>query len=126
VLIILAWGPTPATRRVIPALILVALLALGVEALRRQTEREYPDASRTEATRRMREWLSSMGRKVRGGLAPATARQANGDGRSDRFEQLERLGRLRESGVLDASEFEREKAQILGTGPASARGDAGP
>jgi Short C-terminal domain len=126
VLIILAWGPTPATRRVIPALILVAFLALGVEALRRQTEREYPDASRADATRRMREWLSGMGRKVRAGPAPATARQANGDGRPDRFEQLERLGRLRESGVLDASEFEREKAQILGTRPPSARGDADP
>jgi hypothetical protein len=36
----------------------------------------------------------------------------------DRYEQLERLGRLRDSGVLDAPEFEREKAQILGGGTA--------
>jgi hypothetical protein len=45
VLLVLWWGPTPATRKVIPALILIAVLALGVEALRRQTAREYPDAS---------------------------------------------------------------------------------
>jgi hypothetical protein len=31
-----------------------------------------------------------------------------------RLEQLERLGRLRESGVLDDAEFEREKAALLG------------
>ncbi len=45
VLLVLAWGPTPATRKVIPALILIGVLAIGVEALRRQTAREYPDAS---------------------------------------------------------------------------------
>ena len=40
----------------------------------------------------------------------------------DRLEQLERLGRLRESGVIDASEFESEKAEILAPGPATASG----
>ena len=40
----------------------------------------------------------------------------------DRLEQLERLGKLRETGVLDASEFEREKAQILAAAPATAGG----
>jgi hypothetical protein len=45
VLLMLAWSPTPATRRVLPALLLIALLAAGVEALRRQTAREYPAAA---------------------------------------------------------------------------------
>ncbi len=31
----------------------------------------------------------------------------------DRYEQLERLGKLRESGVLSEAEFEQEKARIL-------------
>jgi hypothetical protein len=115
VLIVLAWGPTPATRRIIPALILVGLLALGVEALRRQTAREFPDASRADAMRRMRERLGGMGSWARGGTR--TARAPDGRPGEDvavhRVEQLERLARLRETGVLDASEFEREKAQIL-------------
>jgi hypothetical protein len=32
----------------------------------------------------------------------------------DRLEQLERLGKLREAGVITAEEFERQKAEILG------------
>ncbi len=61
VLLILAWGPTPATRKVLPALLLIALLIAGVEVLRRQTAREHPDASIEESSRRMREWLSGLG-----------------------------------------------------------------
>jgi hypothetical protein len=45
VLLVLLWGPTEGTRRVLPALILIALFVFGVEALRRQTAREYPPGS---------------------------------------------------------------------------------
>ena len=38
------WAPTPATRNPITAALLAAFLAVGVEALRRQTAREYPAA----------------------------------------------------------------------------------
>jgi hypothetical protein len=41
-LLVLAWGPTPALRNLIPILLIGILLALGVEALRRQTAREFP------------------------------------------------------------------------------------
>ena len=66
VLLLLAWGPTPSLRRVVPAMLLIALLTAGVEVLRRQTAREHPDASIEESTRRIREWLSR-----RGGRRPA-------------------------------------------------------
>jgi hypothetical protein len=46
--LIIWWGPTPATRLVIPMLFLIALLALGTEVLRRQTAREFPNATRSE------------------------------------------------------------------------------
>ena len=65
-LILLAWGPTPALRRAIPALALLALLALGVEVLRRQTAREFPDTSRHESLQRVRERVAGIGRRVRG------------------------------------------------------------
>ena len=61
VLLLLVWGPTPALRRVVPSLLLIALLTAGVEVLRRQTAREYPDASIEDSTRRLREWFSGLG-----------------------------------------------------------------
>jgi hypothetical protein len=42
VLLVIAWGPIPATRKVIPVLIMIAVVIVGVEALRRQTAREFP------------------------------------------------------------------------------------
>ena len=41
-LLIVAWGPIPATRKVIPVLIMAALAALGLRQLRRQTLEEFP------------------------------------------------------------------------------------
>jgi Short C-terminal domain len=124
VLILLAWGPTPALRQPVQALALVALLALGVEVLRRQTAREFPDTSREESRERIRERFEGIGRWVRGGLAPASNRRGNGADTADRLEQLERLGRLRDAGVLDVPEFEREKARLLGSAHPSAGGEA--
>jgi len=98
VLLLLAWGPTPATRKPLGALLLIALLAAGVEVLRRQTAREHPDASIGASRPHLSEWL----RRTRG-AAPESGRLA----------ELERLGNLRDSGVLDEAEFEREKAAIL-------------
>lgn len=107
VLILLAWAPTPAFRLVIPALILIGLLALGVEALRRQTMREFPDADHHEATERMREWFSGLFRRRGAATTPADAR----------LDELERLGRMRDSGVLDPAEYETEKARVLAHEP---------
>jgi hypothetical protein len=38
------WGPTEATHRLFPSLLLIVLVALGTEALRRQLVREFPGA----------------------------------------------------------------------------------
>jgi hypothetical protein len=43
VALLLVWAPTPGLRHFTPAIILIALFALGVEALRRVTAREHPD-----------------------------------------------------------------------------------
>ena len=60
VLLLIIWGPTPATRSPIPLLALIALLALGVELLRRQTAREFPDATIEGAGERMRAWAAGL------------------------------------------------------------------
>ena len=104
VLLLLAWGPTPATRKVLPALLLVALLALAVEVLRRQTAREFPHASREAAVRGMRRRLAAM---RSGERRPAAT---NG---SERLSELERLAALHDSGALDDVEFEHEKSKVL-------------
>ena len=66
VLALLAWAPTPALRQVVPALALIGLLALGVEALRRQTAREFPDAKRSDSFKGVRAWAARLGARVRG------------------------------------------------------------
>lgn len=111
VLLLIAWGPTPALRQPLTALVLAALLALGVEALRREVAREFPDASREESLARVRRSIGELGRRAGG---------ASRD--RDRLEQLDSLRQLRDANVLDASEFEREKARILAsTGAPSGR-----
>jgi hypothetical protein len=42
-LILLAWGPTGSNRQLLGVVILAATTAVGIEALRRQTLREFPE-----------------------------------------------------------------------------------
>jgi hypothetical protein len=80
-----------------------------VELLRRQTAREFPDATREAAAARRREAWERWRASRRGAQA-----QRSDDAEPDaRLRELEQLGRLREAGVLDAQEFELEKRKIL-------------
>jgi hypothetical protein len=117
VLLLVAWGPTPAFRQPILAAVLIGLLALGLEAFRRHTAREFPDARREDSFRRLREWVKGFGRRAPRAPAydgPDTGPPEVPDPRLDR---LERLGRLREDGLLDASEYQREKDRLLAESP---------
>jgi hypothetical protein len=42
-LLVLAWGPTPAFRNLLPIVLIGILLVVGIETLRRQAAREFPD-----------------------------------------------------------------------------------
>src|SRR3954451_3523992 len=136
VAILVAWEPTPAWRNGPMLVILIALLAAGVEALRRQMIREFPDATRADAVRRRRErWarMTAAGRRSGTSLRQTASRTAEaasgaiassrsavtGSATSDedaRIEQLERLAQLRAAGVLDDEELRAEKARILEPG----------
>lgn len=74
------------------------VLALGVEVLRRQTAREVPVPPPPD-----------LGGSVRRGLG----RMRGGSPEQDRLEALERLGRLREQGVLTEEELAAEKAALV-------------
>ena len=103
VLLLVAWGPTPAFRKPVLALILIALMAFGVEALRRHTAREFPNANREDT---MRAWRERRAAKRSGAAGPANPG-------NDRFTDLERLAALHDSGVLDDDEFKAQKARFL-------------
>jgi hypothetical protein len=112
VLLVFWWSPTEGTSRIIPSLILIALLVAGFEALRGQAMRDFPDETAEVVLARWKARYESMRQRVRRRrAAPEKAQEAV---TADvRLEALERLGRLRDAGVLDGDEFRQEKERIL-------------
>jgi hypothetical protein len=130
-LVVLWWAPTPATRNPATATVLVALLLLGVEALRRRTLGEFPGADRAAAAQRRRERFASVSagaaEKARAGssavvkqasrfspAAPAPQEDVRAPQEDVGLERLERLAQLRAAGVIDDEELRAEKARVLG------------
>lgn len=109
VLAVLWWGPTQALRRWLPALILVVLLAVGLEALRRQIVREALAEGAPTGAPDVRRAVAGLGSDVSAGFRRLRGRPA-----PDRADQLERLARLKADGALTAEEYEAEKRRILG------------
>jgi hypothetical protein len=107
-LLLILWGPTPATRQLPYILGFIVLIALGIDALRRQTAREFPQAQSGDVGRAARDWYSEQ----RAAPAPASARPAPG-GNGERLTDLERLAVLHDQGVLTDAEFAAEKAVYL-------------
>ena len=105
-LLLLAWGPTPAFRNVVPVVLIAGLIVLGVEVLRRQTAKEFPDAVPGDGVHAFRAW-------VRRDDAKAVA-VAGGNGEHGRVEDLERLAALHSQGALSDDEFRSEKASLMG------------
>jgi len=111
------WDPVVATGRLIPSLLLVVILAIGMEALRRQMIREFPDhvsvgtpeGVAQSMANRMRESRES---RVAGRATPSEAVPGALSGAS-RVEELERLAKLGDQGVLTPEEVAAEKTRIL-------------
>jgi hypothetical protein len=99
-LIVALYQPPGTPRRTIGLVLLIVVAFAGLEALRRQSVRENPDA--TEGV-----WagISGLGGRLRGGR--------RGPDPAERLEQLERLSSLHDRGGLTDSEYEREKALVL-------------
>lgn len=114
VFLVILWGPIPATRMVLPVLVMVGLVILGVQALRRQTAEEFPEAT-AGATR------ASMQAAARRAQRALFGARSGGDGgpaaaESERVGQLERLARLHDTGALSDDEYAAEKSVVLANG----------
>ena len=130
-------GPTQGLRAFLTTLIIAAMAAFGIHELRKQTEEEFPEATYDETFGRTRDKMVSavkdanipekvgeQASKLRlpekrrpadgggGAEAPTATLPANGE--DARLERLERLGSLRDKGILTEEEFAAEKARLLG------------
>ncbi len=106
-LLVFWWAPTQGTQRLIPSLVLIALAIAGLEALRLQALRDFPDE--TWQPGGVRAALSGTRDRLRRQPTPSVPPE------KARLEDLERLTRLRDAGALDAEEFAEEKRRILGS-----------
>jgi hypothetical protein len=130
-------GPTLGLRSFLTTLILAAMAAFGIHELRKQTEEEFPDATYDEVfggtrdkvvsavkdsniTEKVGEQASKLRlpemRRPGGGEASDEAPTANlaANPEDARLERLEKLGALRDKGILTEEEFAAEKARLLG------------
>lgn len=132
-------APTQGLRSFLTTLIVAGMAAFGIHELRKQAAEEFPDArfSDTFGGTRDRvvgavkganipERASKLGENAKsrlperrppgnGGEAPTTeAPTAPLDTEDARLARLERLGTLREKGVLTDEEFAAEKSRLLG------------
>ena len=102
-LLVVAWGPTPALRNIWWILVFAALLALGVTLLRRETALEFPDIERGQA--------------LDGPQAQSAQAGAHSDAAPQRrVESLERLAALRDRGAITDDEYQAEKTHVMTNG----------
>ncbi len=113
-LVLIIWPPS-GTRQLVLTLLLIALAGAGIEALRRDTLREFPNAKRGDwvagMRRRAKRASSEAGRRIGSAVREITSDEKHPD--DAKLDRLEKLGELKKSGVLTATEFRDEKKKIL-------------
>ncbi len=133
-LLIVLWGPIPATRKVIPVLIIFALAFLGLHALRVQTAKEFPETNEGDTSHALRSRASGAVDSVRrrtshalaagfgsvGGQAPAPG-AALGDAR---LGESHRRGVRRREGERPRELIRRRQGLRAGAGPVAGGGTA--
>jgi hypothetical protein len=109
------WPPA-GTRQAVLTVLLIAVAAVWLEAVKRKTAREFPKAKQGDwmkATRkRMRDASSEAGRRVGSAVKELTTEDEKHPDDA-KLERLDKLGELKEKGVLTAAEFREEKKRIL-------------
>jgi hypothetical protein len=140
-------GPSQGLRAFLTTLIVAGMAAFGIHELRKQTAEEFPDASYGDVFGRTRDKVVTAVKdahiservgeqtsklrlpEVRRPSADATGAHPSApepptttmpvDAEDARLQRLEKLGELREKGLLTEEEFAAEKARLLGGTPPS-------
>jgi hypothetical protein len=111
-LLLLFWQPMPVLGTWVGGLTLAVVFAAGVVAMRRQCQREFPDAHfaglGSVGAAITGAWHSLTNRRDKPAPPPAT------DGSIDNVEQLTRVAALHTSGALDDEEYAAAKRKLLG------------
>jgi hypothetical protein len=97
-LLLLWWRPTPQLGFARDVIVFFVLAIVGLEVLRRQAAREFPDVEAPD-----------LGAAIHGLLSRRPQRVAGDPGT-----ELERLARLHQAGSLDDDEFAQAKSLVLG------------
>jgi hypothetical protein len=113
-LVVIIWPPA-GTRQLVLTLLLIALAGAGIEKLRRRTLHEFPGAKRGDwvagMRRRARRMRKETGRRMGSAIKELTSDERHPD--DAKLDRLEKLGELKEKGVLTAAEFREEKKKLL-------------
>jgi hypothetical protein len=113
-LVLILWPPDD-TRQLVLTLALIAIAAAGLEALSRKTAHEFPDARRgdwlVQMRQRARRASAEAGKRIGSAMRELTEDRDPDDALIDR---LERLGELKQRGVLTAAEFREQKKRMIG------------
>jgi hypothetical protein len=111
---LIVWPPA-GTRQLVLTVLLIALAGAGLEALCRKTLREFPGAQRGDWVRSMRERVGHASNEAAHRVGLAIRGLTDDDRHPDdaKLDRLDRLGELKEKGVLTATEFRDEKKKIL-------------
>jgi hypothetical protein len=119
-LLLIIWAPVHSFRNPPFVLLYAVLMGIGVEMLRRETAREFageqladPIGSAGEAFDRMKGAVSKGASSVGGAVSKMRSGGGEAPTQETRVDQLERLGALKEKGLLTDEEFETEKTAIL-------------
>lgn len=108
-LVLLIWAPVNAARDPVMIAIIGVLGLIGIEALRRIVQREFPDVTERDLGHRLHgAWSRAYG-SVRHGSAPAPAPHPE----AGRYAALEQLATLHDRGALSDKEYAAEKSALL-------------
>ncbi len=105
-LLFFIWQPIHSAGTLVGIIVYSCLAVLGTEVLRRQTEREFPDAQLGDATAAVRARFGAFRERRRG--EPPTDPSGG-----SLPEQLDQLATLRDRGAISASEYDAAKANLL-------------
>jgi len=108
-IVLLIWAPVNAARDPVMILIIGVLGLIGIEALRRIVQREFPDVTERELGHRLHGAWTRAYASVRHGSEPAPAPHPE----AGRYAALEQLATLHDRGALSDQEYAAEKSALL-------------